>query len=910
MKQKTMKRNLLSLSVAVGVAAASVTATNALASPHGDRHHNNGKYLIAWMGDQMLDGNNCSPLDNVLALRGPEGSFDSTADCAGVLPDADFIGVIDANPRSRTYGQVVNTAEMPAVYGAHLLSNTDDFVDEALDLALSLADPVSLPNGLTDAGLNASVQNDILGGVPNFGFGQGGTADALGLPAVVPAPSSVLNEPHHHSVYPYVAADGTVNAYYGGLISSNVFGCDITDPLNIGPAANTTLENVPVHGPGAQVCGLSISGAETTFSGLDDLEYNPADSMYYTTMMGAGGQFAGAYSPASDSGSSLPPVLTTPGGILVFDPATDSLVMEVSAVPTAPVYGHGTFTGAGPKGTGMDVQGFYANAEPGEMLGPKRYAPRVQLGFGGLDGDGMCNGPAAGGTLADGTILTAVGANAFNLCVPGVAPFNQIASDSGARNEGPDTGLLAHPHGVGLRSDLDGQIADKNGNIIGETNGILMTSDYADPVSLALTGSGEGALSSKQNLGTTIRLWDLSNVAAGPYQVIEMPDGNRVEDNAIHEEPEGLMAMRVTHSHKGAFVASMCGGIIYYSADITVAKPEFKIVYDFGACTGASVFTITQNDKHMFVPISGIQKAGDPIHNRDYAGEHDGRIAVLNLRPLLRAGSDYDCDMSPASAWNNTGTGEHVSPIDGAPATLGTAGIPYHNHGDKNDGGTFWPNNGARDCPRLVDEVNLAGVGEDGVIGTADDHPDAETSRGGPHFTTHDRNDRYVATSNYFVDLREFAIKDVDLLLSALGLGHGWNNGSGGAIDNAYPPGGPGPDEFPPGGLGGVHALLGVDGGAGNILPGTGSVGDDTVCMMKWNRKKQNLKLDKRFNRYDANSPTGCIDMDFGDTGNSWPVAGARNPGAGNATPHGMSFVKVGANRYFTNGEVTRKRRH
>ena len=203
--------------------------------------------------------------------------------------------------------------------------------------------------------------------------------------------------------------------------------------------------------------------------------------------------------------------------------------------------------------------------------------------------------------------------------------------------------------------------------------------------------------------------------------------------------------------------------------------------------------------------------------------------------------------------------------------------------------------------------------------GAYDNHPDSETTRGGPHFTTHDRNDRYVATSNYFVDLREFAIKDIDLLLSALGVNHGFDNSNSDSGTNAYPPGGPdaciasgnladGNLSFtggcPAGGLGTVHQALGVDGGFGNTLPGLGSIGDDTVCMMKWNRKKQNLILDKRFNAGDANSPTGCIDMDFGDTGNSWPVAGARNPGAGNATPHGMSFIKVGATSFFTNGEL------
>ena len=756
--------------------------------------------------------------------------------------------------------------------------------------------------------------------MPNFNHPDFGGDGSNGLPAIVPAPSSVLNEPHHHSVYPYAPGDGTVNSYYGGLISSNVFGCDISDPLNIKPSAGSQLEDIPLHGDATtNLCGLSISGASTQFSGLDDLEFNKNDGKYYATMMGAGGQFAGAYSPASMSGSSLPPILTTPGGLLVFDPATDALVAEVSAVPTAPVYGHGTFTGDGPKGTGSDQyagsagSGLYDNAAPGEMLGPKRNAPRVQMAMGGLNGDGQC----VAGDLASGA-----GIDVFNLCVPGVAPFNQIGPDTGAVdldagiNEAPDTGILAHPHGIGLRSDLVGQIADKTGAVIGTTTGgILMTSDYADPVSLALQSGGQGAAGSKQNFGTTVRMWDLGDIQAGPYQVIQMPDGPRHEFNAVQEEDQGLMAMRMMHSGKGAFVASMNGGVLYYSADITIPKPVFKGVYDFGACTGASVFTITQDDKTLFLPVSGMQAPGDPVYERDYVGEHDARIAVLDLRPLTRAGDNYDCDFAPASAWDNSGVGTNPeyagdSPL-GQPNTQGPSGlVAYSNPRDLMDGNNMHPNNGARDCPRLIDQVSLSENGEPGVAGS--EHPDSVTTRGGPHFTTHDRNDRYVATSNYFVDLREFAIKDVDLLLTALGQNHGFVNSNSGNGENNYPPGGPtdctdvlnGIGGCPAGGLGLVHEALGVDGGFGNTLPGLGSVGDDTICMMKWNRKKKNLKLDKRFNAGDANSPTGCNDMDFGDTGNSWPTAGARNPGAGNATPHGMSFIKVGSRRFFTNGEL------
>lgn len=840
-----MIRNKLlhtAISVALGTALGTI-ATSAQAWFNGPP-----KYLIVWSSDQYMDGRNQSPLDGILGLP------------SGALPDADFLAVIDANPVSPTYGHVVNTAEMPAVYGQHLLSVTENFVDDALGA-------LGLPN-------HGVLDDDILGGVPNF------NSATNGLPPVVPAPSSVLNEAHHHSVVPTVFPNGKITAYYGGLISANIFGCDITDPMNIHPAPNSTLENIPLHGSAtSNLCGLTVSGAvHNTFTGTDDLEWNPVNGHYYTTMMGAGGN-RGSFSGTGTVPVSLPPVLTTPGGIQELDPFTGTVIGEYGAVPHAPVPGHGKYV----NGT--------------DMLGPKRYAPRKQVRFGGVDGNGQCTGQP--------------------LCVPGVAPYNQLGTDSGAVNlstginQGPDTGLLAHPHGIGLRTDLTGTKGDKNGKKIGTTSGgILVNSDYADPVSLALTGSGSGPETSAQDLGTTVRFWDVSHLSSGPYAVAQMPDGPRHEENQIHEEPEGLMAMRVTHNHghTGMFVASMCGGALYYSPDITVMNPQFKLVYDFGACTGASVFTISQDDNFIFMPISGIQREGDPIHDRDYVGEHNRRIAVLDISTLLSKGSSFTCNMAPASAWNNTGA---TTPL-GQKATLGPSGIVYHNTGDKNDGGVYWPNNAKADCPKLVDKVDFSGPGEDGIVGTADDHPDNETSRGGPHFIVHDGFDRYLATSNYFVDLRKYAIKDVDNLLTALGMGHAWHVGDGPqAHPNTFPPGGPNPGDVPPGGLGAAFQLLDDNnllpyktGGWASTLPGTGSVGDDTVCMMRWNRWTANLELDARFNAGDAASPTGCLDMDFGDSGKQWPANGTRSANAGNADPHGMSFYTVGSFRFFSNGEI------
>ena len=156
-----------------------------------------------------------------------------------------------------------------------------------------------------------------------------------GLPQVVPAPSSVLNEMHHHSVVPTVQPDGKITTYYGGLISANIFGCDITDPMNIHPAPNSTLENIPLHGSATQnLCGLTVSGAvNNTLTGTDDLEWNPVNGRYYTTMMGAGGNRGNFGGGAGTVPVSLPPVLTTPGGIQELDPFTGTVIGEYSAVP-------------------------------------------------------------------------------------------------------------------------------------------------------------------------------------------------------------------------------------------------------------------------------------------------------------------------------------------------------------------------------------------------------------------------------------------------------------------------------------------------------------------------------------------------------------------------------------------------
>lgn len=283
----------------------------------------------------------------------------------------------------------------------------------------------------------------------------------------------------------------------------------------------------------------------------------------------------------------------------------------------------------------------------------------------------------------------------YDAAKPG-GPVRYVPSINGVT----DTGLLAHPHGIALREDLN----------------VLISSDFADPVSLAASS----AANMLQDFGTTVRIWNLSNLSAGPSKIIQVPNGPRLEANRIHEEPEGLMAAGLLHKkkHKGAFTASMCGGVLFYASDITSANPQFKQVFDAGPCTGASVFKITKNDRFLLIPVAGIQSPGDPLYNRDYPGEHSRRVIVLDIRPLTRKGN-APIDCGAPSVIND-------------PVTGFTTSFVGHN-------------NGASDCP-----VQVANLNVDSALNFS--------THGGPHSLQFDEQERRFSFSNYFVDLQSFGL--------------------------------------------------------------------------------------------------------------------------------------------------------
>src|SRR5271166_1191611 len=455
-----------------------------------------------------------------------------TDDRPGVL-NTDFLAIIDADPKSRTYGKVVNTASMESMPDANLLND------------LGLTGPL----GLTDK---------------------------YGLPATG-IPSDALNEAHHMTHDPIVIGKHSY-LYMGGLISANIFRCDVADPLHI------------------PTCPLVTTAKDVTnFSGIDDFLQAPNGDVLVT------------YMGAKD--------LTTLGGLVEI---------------------------------GLDgaVVGEYAAAKPG---GPTRYMPSV--------------------------------------------------------NGETDTGLLAHPHGIDTRPDLD----------------LMVTSDYADPLTLATSPTLQGE---KEDCGTTVRFWKLSDLRAGPTGIAQLPVGKGREGYFRYNAPEGVMTVALTHlhEHKGVFASSMGGGTMWFAPDATAAEPEFRMIYRVGPGASVPVFFVTPDDRFLVMPIQGVLSPGDPpppglavsAYNRDYPGEHSRRVIVLDIQRLLRARTLVKCD-APSVKTDTDGVIQRIKAR----------------------------NNGAEDCPTVTGTLNL-------------DSRENFATHSGPHFVAFDHETRRVAASNYFVQLTPF----------------------------------------------------------------------------------------------------------------------------------------------------------
>ena len=260
-----------------------------------------------------------------------------------------------------------------------------------------------------------------------------------------------------------------------------------------------------------------------------------------------------------------------------------------------------------------------------------------------------------------------------------------------------DTGLLAHPHGLDIRPDLN----------------LVVTSDYVDPLSLATSPS---IASTTADYGTTVRFWKLSNLKAGPSSISQLPVGKGREGLFTNNAPEGVMSIALTHlhGHKGVFAATMGGGAIWYAPDATAAKPAFRMIYRVGPGAAAAVFSITPDDRYILQPIQGTWSPGDPVFDRDYKGEHSRRLIALDIQKLLAAGNDVQCSAPPVET-NANGVIQLIRAR----------------------------NNGAPDCPDVTGDINF-------------DSRTNFANHGGPHYLAFDHELRRIAVANYFVQLIPF----------------------------------------------------------------------------------------------------------------------------------------------------------
>jgi hypothetical protein len=235
------------------------------------------------------------------------------------------------------------------------------------------------------------------------------------------------------------------------------------------------------------------------------------------------------------------------------------------------------------------------------------------------------------------------------------------------------------------------------------------------------------------------------------------------------------------------------------------------------------VFFTTKDDKYVVAPIAGIVAPGQPTFGRDYPLEHTRRVILLDIRPLIaKKTNPIKCSYAPANTYIQNGP-------------------PHDFTGEPTTSFAAFRNNGASDCPKLVDQASV-------------DSLDNFLSQGGPHFTIFNNAETRIATALYFVDLREYALP----------------------------------------------APVGQ-------LPGTGSVGDNRLCMLTMTKSNTigagAVGHDLAFGlftdvdsygddgqRYGPhaffNYLDGCIDFDR----QSWPDGLGGTMNTGHATPHSVHW--------------------
>jgi len=230
----------------------------------------------------------------------------------------------------------------------------------------------------------------------------------------------------------------------------------------------------------------------------------------------------------------------------------------------------------------------------------------------------------------------------------------------------------ANPHGIQVREDLNRMI----------------TTDYAEPKNVPI----DPVKPADANLfRDTVRIWDIAD-RNNPkiVSVSAMPDGPRVERNPGHEEPRGIMEGTVTNlpAHRGAFSSSMCGGVIYYTPDITNPSPQWREVFDDtsaaaaiqpdlsegGGCDGGGWVQTSLDDRYLFHAVIGRNPGA--LDAKDKGSPK--MVYVLDVQKLLASGAAPQCSIDAIDEVYDGGHEPDCPALVSAlPLPDGTSGGPH-----------------------------------------------------------------------------------------------------------------------------------------------------------------------------------------------------------------------------------------
>ena len=236
----------------------------------------------------------------------------------------------------------------------------------------------------------------------------------------------------------------------------------------------------------------------------------------------------------------------------------------------------------------------------------------------------------------------------------------------------PGQATCANPHGIQVREDLNR----------------LVASDYAEPRNIVL----DPVKPQDANLfRDTVRVFDISDRDhAKLTSVTHLPDGPRKERNPGHEEPRGIMETTVTNlpQHRGAFASSMCGGVIYYTADITSPTPVWREVFDDttaakrlnpaltegAGCDGGGWVQTSPDDRFLYHAVIGRNPGALDSYDQGAPKE----VYVLDIRQLVAAGTGTTCSIDQISEVFSGGSERDCPTVtDAFELKDGTSGGPH-----------------------------------------------------------------------------------------------------------------------------------------------------------------------------------------------------------------------------------------